>query len=285
MSSWKYAARIAYRGGAYSGWQRQKEGLGVQEVLEEALSRLASGPVRVIGAGRTDKGVHAVGQVASFRMDRDWAPDRLQLAANFHLPEDVRVMGVYPVSERFDARRSALWREYRYFIWHGWVCPPHLNGLVWWRKVPWAIDRARAACRLLEGEHDFRAFCKTGECPERSVRRLDRVRLQRWGPMTVLTVRAHQANSHRGRGWETFTDKIIALLNAREKPLAFVLWGAQARKKKDMIDIDRHFIVESSHPSPYSAPYGFFGSRPFSKVNAFLESVGETPVDWQIPDM
>lgn len=102
---------------------------------------------------------------------------------------------------------------------------------------------------------------------------------------TVLTVRAHQANSHRGRGWETFTDKIIALLNAREKPLAFVLWGAQARKKKDMIDIDRHFIVESSHPSPYSAPYGFFGSRPFSKVNAFLESVGETPVDWQIPDM
>ena len=190
MSSWKYAARIAYRGGAYSGWQRQREGLGVQEVLEEALSRLASGPVRVIGAGRTDKGVHAVGQVASFRMDRDWAPDRLQLAANFHLPEDVRVMGVYPVSERFDARRSALWREYRYFIWHGWVCPPHLNGLVWWRKVPWAIDRARAACRLLEGEHDFRAFCKTGECPERSVRTLERVRCRRWGPMTVLSVRA-----------------------------------------------------------------------------------------------
>ena len=165
MSPRKYAARIAYRGSAYSGWQRQREGLGVQEVLEEALSRLTSGPVRVIGVGRTDKGVHAVGQVASFRMDRDWAPERLQLAANFHLPEDVRVMGVYPVSEHFNARRSALWREYRYFIWHGWVCPPHLNGLVWWRKVPWAIDRARAACRLLEGEHDFRAFaCSSSVC-------------------------------------------------------------------------------------------------------------------------
>mgnify|MGYP000845009675 FL=1 len=102
---------------------------------------------------------------------------------------------------------------------------------------------------------------------------------------TVLTVRAHQANSHRGRGWETFTDKIITLLNARERPLAFILWGGPARKKKNMIDTSRHFIVESPHPSPLSASYGFFGSRPFSKVNAFLESVGETPVDWQLPDI
>lgn len=102
---------------------------------------------------------------------------------------------------------------------------------------------------------------------------------------TVLTVRAHQANSHRGRGWETFTDKIIALLNGREKPLAFILWGGPARKKKSMIDASRHFIVESAHPSPLSAAYGFFGSRPFSKVNAFLESVGEAPVDWQLPDL
>ena len=87
---------------------------------------------------------------------------------------------------------------------------------------------------------------------------------------TVLTVRAHQANSHRGRGWETFTDKIITLLNAREKPLAFILWGGPARKKKNMIDTSRHFIVESPHPSPLSASYGVFGSRPFSKVTAFL---------------
>lgn len=190
MSSRKYVAQVAYLGGGYSGWQRQKEGLGVQAVLEEALSRIASAPVRVVGAGRTDKGVHAVGQMASFRLDRDWAPERLQLAVNFHLPEDVRVMRIHPVPGDFNARRSALWREYRYFIWHGWVCPPQLNGLVWWRKAPWPVERARAACRVLEGEHDFRAFCKTGECPERSVRTLERVRCRRWGPMTVLTVRA-----------------------------------------------------------------------------------------------
>lgn len=100
----------------------------------------------------------------------------------------------------------------------------------------------------------------------------------------VLTVRAHAANSHRGHGWEIFTDKIIRLLNDHERPLAFILWGRPARSKKSMITNPRHFIVESAHPSPLSASGGFFGSRPFSRVNKFLESVGETPIDWQIPN-
>ena len=101
---------------------------------------------------------------------------------------------------------------------------------------------------------------------------------------TVLTVRAHEANSHRGHGWETFTDRIINLLNAHERPLAFILWGNSARRKKNMITNSRHFIIESAHPSPLSASGGFFGSRPFSRVNQFLRSVGETPIDWQIPN-
>ena len=101
----------------------------------------------------------------------------------------------------------------------------------------------------------------------------------------VLTVRAHAANSHRGHGWEIFTDKIIRLLNEHERPLAFILWGRPARSKKNMITNSRHFIVESAHPSPLSASGGFFGSRPFSRVNNFLESVGETPIDWQIPNI
>lgn len=102
---------------------------------------------------------------------------------------------------------------------------------------------------------------------------------------TVLTVRAHQANSHRGQGWEIFTDKIISLLNAHEKPIAFILWGRPARNKKIMITDPKHFIVESAHPSPLSAHNGFFGSRPFSKVNDFLKSIGEKEIDWQIPDL
>ena len=101
----------------------------------------------------------------------------------------------------------------------------------------------------------------------------------------VLTVKAHEANSHRGHGWETFTDRIIYLLNEHEHPLAFILWGNPARRKKNMITNPRHFIIESAHPSPLSADRGFFGSRPFSRVNQFLESIGEPPIDWQIPNI
>ena len=101
----------------------------------------------------------------------------------------------------------------------------------------------------------------------------------------VLTVREHQAASHQGRGWEQFTDHIIELLNQREKPLAFILWGSPARRKKAMITNPRHFIVESPHPSPLSAFRGFFGSRPFSRVNEFLKSTGQEPIDSQLPNI
>lgn len=102
---------------------------------------------------------------------------------------------------------------------------------------------------------------------------------------TALTVRAHQANSHKGKGWEIFTDNIIKILNLREDPVIFVLWGNNARKKKEFIDTSRHFIIESAHPSPLSARRGFFGSKPFSKVNEILISLGKTPIDWQIPNI
>lgn len=102
---------------------------------------------------------------------------------------------------------------------------------------------------------------------------------------TVLTVQAHRANSHQGKGWEVFTDKIISLLNEREKPLVFILWGSPARRKKAMITNPAHLIIESSHPSPLSAYRGFFGSRPFSRANAFLQATGQEPIDWQLPNL
>lgn len=97
----------------------------------------------------------------------------------------------------------------------------------------------------------------------------------------TLTVRAHDAGSHQGKGWETFTDETIRLLNQREVPVVFVLWGRYARSKKDLID-SRHTVIESAHPSPMSAHNGFFGSKPFSKVNAALEKRGLAPIDWAI---
>jgi uracil-DNA glycosylase len=100
----------------------------------------------------------------------------------------------------------------------------------------------------------------------------------------VLTVRAHKAGSHRDQGWETFTDAVIAKLNERETPLVFVLWGRYARNKAGIIDESRHLVVESPHPSPMSANSGFFGSKPFSQVNAGLAELGHEPIDWQLPD-
>lgn len=99
----------------------------------------------------------------------------------------------------------------------------------------------------------------------------------------VLTVRAGQAASHRGHGWEEFTDHVIRMLNQREKPVVFILWGAFAQSKIPMITAPQHYIIKSPHPSPLSASRGFFGSRPFSKTNDFLRMVGEEPIDWAIP--
>lgn len=100
---------------------------------------------------------------------------------------------------------------------------------------------------------------------------------------TVLTVRAHAAASHQKKGWEHFTDTIIHAVSVKAEPTAFVLWGAHAQKKRDLIDKSRHLIVESAHPSPLSARNGFFGSRPFSKINAFLRDQGRDEIDWQLP--
>jgi len=100
-----------------------------------------------------------------------------------------------------------------------------------------------------------------------------------------LTVRAGEANSHSRIGWEIFTDHIIKLLNEREDPIVFILWGNNARRKKEMITNPKHYIIESVHPSPLSASRGFFGSKPFSKTNKFLESIGKEPIDWQIENI
>ncbi|HBZ11984.1 MAG TPA: uracil-DNA glycosylase [Bacillus bacterium] len=102
---------------------------------------------------------------------------------------------------------------------------------------------------------------------------------------TVLTVRAGEAHSHRGKGWETFTDKVISLINEREKPVIFILWGRPAQEKIRLIDTTKHTIIKSPHPSPLSANRGFFGSRPFSQANQRLLELGEKPIDWQIPDL
>ncbi|MBS9404162.1 uracil-DNA glycosylase [Halomonas sp. TRM85114] len=100
---------------------------------------------------------------------------------------------------------------------------------------------------------------------------------------TSLTVERGNAGSHRGKGWETFTDRAIATVNEHAKPSVFLLWGSPARKKKALVDTSRHLVLESPHPSPLSAHRGFFGNHHFSQANAFLEQQGRSPIDWQLP--
>lgn len=102
---------------------------------------------------------------------------------------------------------------------------------------------------------------------------------------TSLTVRAGEANSHKNKGWEIFTDKIISLINEKTDPVVFLLWGNNAINKKKLITNKQHLILSSAHPSPLSASRGFFGSKPFSKINKFLVSVNKAPIDWQIENI
>jgi uracil-DNA glycosylase len=112
--------------------------------------------------------------------------------------------------------------------------------------------------------------------------------LQRWADQGVLllnatlTVRAGAAGSHQDKGWETFTDQVIRAVAAKDEHVVFILWGNYARRKKPLIDADRHTIIESPHPSPFSANNGFFGSRPFSRTNDALVAAGRDPVDWSL---
>ena len=102
---------------------------------------------------------------------------------------------------------------------------------------------------------------------------------------TVLTVRAHQANSHQGRGWEKFTDAVIQAVNAQDRPIVYLLWGRPAQSKAPMLTNPKHLVLKAPHPSPLSASRGFFGCRHFSQANAFLEENGATPIDWQIENV
>ena len=101
---------------------------------------------------------------------------------------------------------------------------------------------------------------------------------------TVMSVREGQAASHKKKGWETFTDTVISALNEQEKGIVFVLWGSHAQKKAELITGRQHRILMSAHPSPLSASRGFFGSRPFSTVNRYLEEMGRTPIDWRLSE-
>src|SRR5260370_26835972 len=153
---------LAYDGTGFVGWQRQRAGTSIQGLLEGALRQLDDRDVTVYGAGRTDAGVHALGQVASFMLERRLSADTVVRAMNARLPAAVRVLHAAEVEPTFHARFAARAKTYRYRIWNGDVVSPFEGAYVWHVPAPLDIDAMRTAARLLEGRHDFTAFQAPG---------------------------------------------------------------------------------------------------------------------------
>jgi tRNA pseudouridine38-40 synthase len=176
---------LAYDGAAFAGSQIQPGQRTVQGVVEGALATLDGAPVRAVFAGRTDTGVHALGQVAHADVHRERGVDQWRQGLNGLLPPDVRITNVGRVPDRFHARYDATWREYRYAIWNGAVQPPLMRGTTWHRRSPLDVAAMDAATRALIGEHDFAAFAGAGKG------------LPQAGAKTVRTMRAAEWTAER----------------------------------------------------------------------------------------
>jgi tRNA pseudouridine38-40 synthase len=153
-----YKLTVTYDGAPFVGWQRQTTGVSVQGLIEDVLRTLDEGDVTVHGAGRTDAGVHALGQVASFTLRRQMAPEVVQRALNNHLPPEVRVVTAEEAAASFHARFGARSKTYRYRIWNADVANPFEQAHAWFVRGELAVDHMDAAARALEGRHDFAAF-------------------------------------------------------------------------------------------------------------------------------
>jgi tRNA pseudouridine38-40 synthase len=183
-----YRLTLSYRGAAYAGWQRQQNAVAVQQVVEEALERLLGHPVRIVGASRTDAGVHARGQVAHLELPRDFPERGLVHGANRHLPEDVRVLAAAVVPPGFHARKSASGKEYLYRLGRGPVISPLDSLFV--APVPGALDleRMARAAACLPGRHDFSAFALAGGSHGQPFRHVFSARWEERGDEFAFTI-------------------------------------------------------------------------------------------------
>ena len=186
----RIAACIEYRGTQYNGWQRQKHSVSVQEALETAISQVADEPVTVIAAGRTDAGVHAIGQIIHFDTASKRTPYEWLRGVNSALPDDISLFWVQPVPDEFHARFSATSRSYRYVILNRKVNPSYLHGLVSWYHQDFDIPAMQEGASMLVGRHDFSAFRAAGCQSKDPVKEVYQLDLNRSGNWIWLDIRA-----------------------------------------------------------------------------------------------
>lgn len=196
----RYKLIVEYDGNPFCGWQRQADRLSVQQALEEAIERFSGEAIVTQAAGRTDAGVHALGQVVHFDLTRDWDPFRVREALNFHLkPHPVAVLSAEAVGEDFEARFSARARHYEYRILNRRARPALDAGRVWHVPVPLDAEAMHAAAQALVGNHDFTTF-RAAECQAKSpVKTLDRLDVSRQLDLVIVTAGARSFLHHQVR--------------------------------------------------------------------------------------
>ncbi len=179
---------IEYDGTNYCGWQVQPNGITVQEVLKKTIMRVLQEKIVLIGAGRTDSGVHAHAQVASFKTSSTLEPDKMRHSLNSVLPNDIVVTNVEDAPENFNAQKNSKGKHYRYCILNGYV-PSALNhGKYWYIKAKLDIKKMKKAAKYLVGEHDFNAFKASDACTKTSVRKITKIKIKKKGDYIIFDI-------------------------------------------------------------------------------------------------
>jgi len=260
----RIALGIEYDGRGYAGWQHQGHALTVQQVVEEALAKVAAHPVRVTAAGRTDAGVHATDQVVHFvpmvgRSERAWV-----LGANSNLPRDVAVRWARTVGDDFDARRSALARSYLYLIANVGPRPALALGRATWERRPLVVEAMQEAAQALVGEHDFSAFRATS-CQSRSAtRRLRRIAVRRVGELIEVEVTANAFLHHMVRN---MVGALLEVGVGAQCPawVGELLAGRDRARGAPTAPADGLYLVDVEYPARFALPRG---SRPLLGAGA-----------------
>jgi tRNA pseudouridine38-40 synthase len=249
----RFAIGIEYDGSAYNGWQSQASGAGVQERLEAALGAVAGHALTVHGAGRTDRGVHAIGQVGHFDSDSHRTLRGWLLGANSNLPADINLTWIAPVAPEFHARFSARSRRYRYVVLNRLVRSALLRQRVWWVHRPLDAERMHRAGQLLLGKHDFSAFRAAGCQAKTAVRHVHELTVSRDGDLVTIDIRADAFLQRMVRN-VAGTLVEVGLCERSEAWVGEVLAGQDRTRAGVAAPPDGLTLVEVSYPREFGIP-------------------------------
>lgn len=252
------ALGVSYYGAPFSGWQRQADAPSVQEALETALSKVASSQIEIFAAGRTDKGVHATGQVVHFHSEIHRRLEAWLCGTNHFLPQSIAVDWAIEVPEDFHARFSALKRRYRYILYNHRVRPALLRNNIAWYSYPLNIDNMKAALPAFLGEHDFSAL-RSSECQARSpIRTIEDIRLYQKQAFLILDITANSFLHHMVRN-------IMGILLTIGRDLKPSSWVAEVLASKDRTQAsitapaEGLYLVDVKYPERFDLPFNPIG--------------------------